>query len=311
MMDRIHRSAARSLLVAALIAGASGPLLAASHLWVINELYSNADGTIQFIEMYNCCADNETGLNGRYVISHATNHQYDFTQNLPPNSTTDKYILLATQGFADLPGAPTPDHVIIDGFFDIAADNVQWWTYTFPDSKLVFTAGQMPTDGLHSLNQNGSGGGVVAIATPTNFAGQTFSPPAVADLTVEKLDLFPDASRLVVQFDDSSCIGAASYAIVYGFGSDFPAGGGTYGLGPSAPGQCGFGASPKVWSGVPDPTIDASRLLWFLVLARDGQANEGSWGPDGAGFERAGPGAGGSSGQCGANGKVLLNTCGR
>ena len=27
-----------------------------SHLWVINEVFSNADGTIQFVEMYNCCA---------------------------------------------------------------------------------------------------------------------------------------------------------------------------------------------------------------------------------------------------------------
>ena len=36
-----------------ILAGVS--VRAGSHLWVINELFSNADGTIQFVEMYNCC----------------------------------------------------------------------------------------------------------------------------------------------------------------------------------------------------------------------------------------------------------------
>lgn len=30
----------------------SPPVLAGSHLWVINEVFSNADGTVQFVEMH-------------------------------------------------------------------------------------------------------------------------------------------------------------------------------------------------------------------------------------------------------------------
>ncbi len=310
-MQVIRRGSVISLGLVALLGGASSPLLAASHLWVIQELYSNADGTIQYVEMYNCCAANETGLSTRYVISHQTGHKYTFTQNLPPNSTTDKYILLATQGFADLPGAPTPDHLIIDGFFAIGGDEVQWWQYSFPDSSLTFAPGQLPTDGLHSLNQDGNGAGVVGIGTPRNFAGKTFAPPGVSGLTVEKIPLFPQASRLVLNFDDSSCLGAGSYGIIHGFGSGLPTGGGAYVIGAAAPGQCAFGSSPKTWSGVPDPVADPSRLLWFLVVARDGQGAEGAWGADSGGLERQGPGAGGSSGQCGVTGKSLLNTCGQ
>ena len=55
---------------------------------------------------------------------------------------------------------------------------------------------------------------------------------------------------------------------------------------------------------------DRSRLLWFLMLATDGSDTEGSWGKDGRGVERVGPGAGGSSANCGMIDKALENSCG-
>ena len=41
----------RSMLVAAIILGANGTVRASFHLWRIAELYSNADGTVQFLEL--------------------------------------------------------------------------------------------------------------------------------------------------------------------------------------------------------------------------------------------------------------------
>ncbi len=90
---------------------------AGSHLWVINEVFSNSDGTIQFVEMYNCCEPLEIALAFKYVHSHTTLKQFPLPANLVED-TTDRYILLATAGFAALPGAPTPDHIIEDNFFD-------------------------------------------------------------------------------------------------------------------------------------------------------------------------------------------------
>ena len=48
--------------------------------------------------------------------------------------------------------------------------------------------------------------------------------------------------------------------------------------------------------------------LYFLVLAGNGGALEGSWGLDSAGNERSGP-MGGASGQCGHTAKTIVNSC--
>lgn len=170
----------RRLALCALLVGLFGmatPGFAGSHLWVINEVFSNPDGTIQFVEMKECCgAANETGLNNKWVISMTTGLQYDFTANLPAGTTANAHILLATAGFAALPGAPTPDHIIPDNFFDLNSDLIRFWNYTTSD--LTFNAGELPMDGVNSL----SSGGIVGQNSPTNFSGQTgtidVSPPA-------------------------------------------------------------------------------------------------------------------------------------
>jgi hypothetical protein len=286
----------------------AGTAFAASHLWTIEEVYSNADGSIQFVEMYNCCASNESNLIGKDVRS--TAHAYFFPGNLPPNSTTDKHILLATSGFAALPGAPAPDHIIPANFFSLVADEVRWWDYVMPDSELHFTAGQLPTNGFHSLNQLGNGSGATAPATPTNFAGATFAPPGVGNLTVAKIPGSPSGSRLVLDADETACLGASNFHIVYGWGSGLSDANPVYSIQPASVGQCGIFSLPRTWNNVPDPAVDSSRFLWFLVVATDGQSTEGSWGRASDGAERMGPAAGGSSGQCGITAKSPVNTCG-
>ncbi len=148
------------------------PAMAASHLWIFSEVFSNPSGTIQFIEMVECCgAENETFLQGKWVKSLGTTEQYTFPTNLPcTNCTAHKHLLLATQSFADLPGAPTPDFIIPAGslpFFAIGGDTLQYWFY--PDATWSF--GPVPTDGYHSLYRDGTAG----CNSPTNFAGQSSS----------------------------------------------------------------------------------------------------------------------------------------
>jgi hypothetical protein len=306
---RNAKSAVFLALGAALAAAGASSVWAASHLWTINEIYSNADGTIQYIEMYNPSAPTEQNLTNKFVHSLATENRFVFPGPLTED-TTDRHILLATAGFASLPGAPPPDHVIVDNFFNLGGDEVRWWTYTFPDSELRYFVGQLPLDGIHSLHQDGNGFGVPGDATPTNFDGGSFEPPGVSGLVVDKLDGFPGGELLSVDFDGDACLGAAEFDIVYGFGTSLTDEDPVYAVGPASPDQCGF-TLPKTWSGVPDPSSDASGFLWFVVVATDGVQTEGSWGGDSEGAERLGPAAGGASGQCGRTGKSLGNTCGQ
>jgi hypothetical protein len=51
--------------------------------------------------------------------------------------------------------------------------------------------------------------------------------------------------------------------------------------------------------------------VWFLIVAHDGLGTEGSWGQDGAGAERVGPGPGGASLACGIALKTTTNACGQ
>jgi hypothetical protein len=140
-----------------------------SHLWVVNELFSSADGTVQFIEMRECCGSTfENSLANKKIFSDATGHQYTFPANVPGN-TAHRSLLLATASFAVLPGAPTPDFVIPENFFSTTADTIRWHIY--PDATLSFTAGQLPLDGLRSFNR-GTG---TQINSPQNYAGQSGS----------------------------------------------------------------------------------------------------------------------------------------
>ena len=131
-------------------------------------------------------------------------------------------------------------------------------------------------------------------------------PPGVPDLQVRK---FPnDDTRLRLTFDTTTCQGNVGHHLVHGFGSQLPNDpGGTLLVDGS---RC-LVSSPYSWTDVPDPSIDPSNLLWFLILANDGGNIEGSWGPDGFGSERQGPDAGGSSGTCDISTKDTVNTCGQ
>ncbi len=145
---------------------------AASHLWRISEIYSNADGTVQFIELHECCnSSTENALANKKMKSVQTGNIFNIPTNLV-GSTLDKYLLFATPAFASLPGAPTPDHIIPANFFAVTGDTIEWEP-TLNYDEFTFTGAQLPDDGvnaIHILNWATETFELVP-NTPTNFAG--------------------------------------------------------------------------------------------------------------------------------------------
>lgn len=134
------------------------------HAYSINELYSNADGSIQFIEMTVGGEDGEGFWAGHFISSSqgGTSHRLNFPSNLPSQETANTKVLIATQGFADL-GIVSPDFIIPAAFLFTNGGTVN---FAGVDS---FTYSSLPTDGTTSLSRNGS----KTAASPTDFAGAT------------------------------------------------------------------------------------------------------------------------------------------
>lgn len=145
------------------------PAQAAFHLWTITEVYSNADGTVQFIELVGD-ADNQHLLEGHTMVadSDGTVRSFTFPNNLSSSSTNNRRMLLATPGFSDLPGGVQPDYEIPAGFFDPEAGAI---TLNFAEGsdQFTFSCTDLPTDGILSLLRNLT----TAVNSPENFTGDT------------------------------------------------------------------------------------------------------------------------------------------
>lgn len=168
-MNRDRRTVYAGVLFFGVIGLWVGPTRAGSHLWDINEVFSNADGTIQFIELWEAGgAAEEVSLPGLIMSTNA--HSFVITGEplVPP--TTNKFFLIATEAFAALPNAPTPDLIIPAGlvpFFSIEGDTIQYE----PWDTLTYGPATLPRDGIRSLNFNLT----LGVNSPTNYAGVTGS----------------------------------------------------------------------------------------------------------------------------------------
>lgn len=153
---------------------------ACAHQWRFNELFTNANGTVQFIEMQECCGfTGEIFVGSKWILAVHANHKYTFPARLNGN-TAHRYLLLATQTFASIPEAPAPDFIIPDGFLPVDGDTLQWWMY--PNATRSYAT--LPHDGMTALEVGPGPDGIsgtaddvtqTAINSPTNFAGATGS----------------------------------------------------------------------------------------------------------------------------------------
>jgi hypothetical protein len=159
-----------SSFIAATCAVAISPAaFAGGHTWRISEVFSTPDGLIQFIEL-------RESFNGQFETNLGSTSCTSTGFSVPGASlaqpTTGRHYLIATQSFADLPGAPAPDRIIpanMIPFFNDSGDTIvhsSWDSWTF---------GALPTDCISSLHKGLPPNFPVTtgLNTPTNYAGQT------------------------------------------------------------------------------------------------------------------------------------------
>jgi len=177
-MDKTLRQILASGLLLALVLMA--PQAAATfHTFQIDEIYTNVDGTVQYVVLHEAA-----GMNGQNFLSGHTftataggmTQTYTFPVDLPggmegyyymASPTANRRVLIATQGFKAL-GIVTPDYVIPNGFLPLANGTIN---YAGVD-QVTYTS--LPTDGTSAINRSGTIIQNVAI----NFAGDSGSVAA-------------------------------------------------------------------------------------------------------------------------------------
>jgi hypothetical protein len=165
-----------------LLLAVAAPMAEATfHLFRIEQLYSNADGTVQFVVLRESSgADGENQWSGRTLrmTGPAGTSTLTFPSNLPSADTGFRRVLVATPGFAAL-GLVTPDFIMPAGFLQITSG-----TLNFAGVHQV-TYATLPTDGANALSSSGA----VIPNVATNFAGASASV-AVTPATATVVEYF-------------------------------------------------------------------------------------------------------------------------
>ncbi|HKQ38199.1 MAG TPA: PEP-CTERM sorting domain-containing protein [Verrucomicrobiae bacterium] len=146
--------------IATLIAS---PAQAAFHLWQIREIYTDASGTLQFIELF-CPFGGQQFVSGQQIrVSNVAGSQVNtFTLSGNLSSDTTGHAMLLATAAADAAGAPTPDYVLPQNFLFSGGGTITF----FGANSGSYTV--LPTDGVQSRNW-GDGN---SPNSPQNFAGQ-------------------------------------------------------------------------------------------------------------------------------------------
>lgn len=147
------------------------------HTFQIEEIFSNADGSVQYVVLHEVAGMNGENFLGGHTFtssSGGSTKTFTFPTNLPggestvygpmPSPTAFARVLIATQGFAAL-GIVPPDYVIPNGFIPLANGTLNYAGV----SQATYTT--LPTDGTTALNISG----MMQQNLATNFSGQTGS----------------------------------------------------------------------------------------------------------------------------------------
>jgi serralysin len=167
------------------------PLSASQHLWDIQEVYTNSDGSVQFIEFFTAAAGQQflggftlTEMSGATTLS-----SFTFPANLPLNSplaghpntastTAGQTFIVGTANLLSLYGI-VPDYTIGAGFLTAGAGRVLDFNVSPLES---INLDSLPTNGVQSLNalsgdEDPTHFSINSFATPTNFRGETATIP--------------------------------------------------------------------------------------------------------------------------------------
>ncbi|PWT87374.1 MAG: hypothetical protein C5B56_10500, partial [Proteobacteria bacterium] len=169
------RGTVRSLLM--LLALLAGPAQATFHTYQIEEIFSNADGTVQFVVLHEVAGANGQNFFTGHTLTSSSGgavNSYTFPNDLGGGmesgygmfggQTAFTRVLIATQGFAAL-GIVKPDYVIPNGFIPLSNGTVN---YAQVD-QVTYTS--LPTDGVTAITRTGANLSNLA----TNYAGSSGS----------------------------------------------------------------------------------------------------------------------------------------
>jgi hypothetical protein len=169
----------RWLCIAALGAACALPAHAAFHLFRIAEVYSNADGSLQYVMLRE-----STGSNGENFWSGVTlettnaagvTKQFVFPANLPSSSTASRSVLVATAGVTAGLGI-TPDFTVPDRFVPTDGGTLRYAGFT---DQIALPP--LPVDGATAINRNGAS----VTPAPKNFANATVAVTASPVTNIE------------------------------------------------------------------------------------------------------------------------------
>ena len=158
----------RSCVLTILLLATSGAF-ATFHAFRIEQIYSNADGTVQFVVMREAFSTNGEHFWMNQVLTSSdgmATKSFTFPSNLPSASTAGRRVLIATPDFAAL-GLVTPDFTIPRGFLPMANGSVNFAGI----DRLDYVS--LSVGSGNAINSSG----VAVPNVATNFAGLSASVP--------------------------------------------------------------------------------------------------------------------------------------
>src|SRR5262245_6748189 len=233
------------------------PSCGAFHLWQVREAFTNADGSVQFIEMFDSFAG-ETLMAGKTLTANSDGTIKTFTFPSDLTLPTDNHaLLIATTGFGSLTGGVTPDFTfsqsttpISGSFFDPNATNITI-TYNGSGDSMAVTGASLPKDGIKSLTDAGAFG--LPPGTPNISAGVN-SPTNLPGTTGLGVNLSNG------DYNGNHSVDAADYPLWRETPANFGADAAGYGAWRS-----NFGNAAGLGAGiVPEPAAPALLLFGFL-----------------------------------------------
>ena len=158
---------------------AASPAEASFHLWKIQEVFTNYDGSVQFVELVtNFDGQNFLAEHTLTATSDGTAVVYTMPSNIVSNDAQDT-LLLATAGFGALTGgsAIPPDYPAVplpNRFFDPYAASITLNFMGF--DAITFAGSAIPKDGITSLYDINLTVGqtlILGVNSPKNSTGQS------------------------------------------------------------------------------------------------------------------------------------------
>jgi len=167
----------------------TNPAEAAFHFWDINEVYSNPDGTVQFIEL-RALSGGQQNLGTFSASIQSTNssgvNTFTFPTNLPGDSG-NKFFIVGTSNLSSIPGGVIPNYIIPANFIRTPTGGGSA-AVIFPPNAGTATAAYttLPTDGDSALLRSGGSFIVVPTNSPRNFNDQSNSIVPVKFLSANR-----------------------------------------------------------------------------------------------------------------------------